>query len=69
MKIKRRSTEKCAIKGKLKFEDHKNCLEAAQSENKINYLEKKIIVVDSLKEDHKEFIKKQKNNIKNTTKI
>ena len=42
MKIKRRSPEKCTIKGKLKFEDHKNCLEAAQSENKINYFEKKI---------------------------
>ena len=29
-----------AIKRKLKFEDYKNCSEAAQIENKINYLEK-----------------------------
>ena len=29
-----------AIKRKLKFEDYKNCSEAAQIENKINHLEK-----------------------------
>ena len=29
----------CAIKRKLKFEDHKNCLEATELENKINHLE------------------------------
>ena len=32
---KAKSTEKCVIKRKLKFEDYKNCLEAAQIENKI----------------------------------
>ena len=36
-----KSTNKCVIKRKLKFEDYKNCLEAAQIENKINHLEKK----------------------------
>ena len=32
-------TKKCIIEQKLKFEDFKNCLEAAQLENKINQLE------------------------------
>ena len=42
MKTKKvKSTNKCVIKRKLKFEDYKNCLEAAQIENKINHLEKK----------------------------
>ena len=49
----------CVIK-KLKFEDYKNCLEAAQIENKINHLENSKINVHSLKEDHKEFIKNNK---------
>ena len=35
----------------------KSCLEAAQLENKTNHLENTIVDVDSLKEDHKEFIK------------
>ena len=42
-------TKKCVIKRKLKFEDYKNCLKAAQIENKINHLEKNKICVDSLK--------------------
>ena len=29
------------MKGKLKFQDYKNCLEAAEIEDKINHLEKK----------------------------
>ena len=58
MKIKKaKSTKKCVIKRKLKFEDYKNCLEATQIENKINHLEENEIDEDSLKEDHKEFIK------------
>ena len=48
------------IKRKLKFEDYENCLEAAQIGNKINHLENNKIDVDSLKEDHKEFIKSNK---------
>ena len=37
---KAKGTKKYIIKRKLKFEDYKNCLEAAQIENKINHLEK-----------------------------
>ena len=47
---KAKGTKKCVIKRKLKFQDYKNCLEAAQTENKTNYLEKN---VDSLKKDQK----------------
>ena len=34
-------TKKHVIKGKLIFQDCKNCLEAAEIEDKINHLEKK----------------------------
>ena len=51
---KAKGTKKCVIKRKLKFEDYKNCLEAAQIENKISCLEKHKIDVDSLKEDQKD---------------
>ena len=37
---KAKGIKKCAMKRKLKFENYKNCLEAKQLENKINYLEK-----------------------------
>ena len=37
---KAKSTKKCVIKRKLKFENYKDCFEATQLENKINYLEK-----------------------------
>ena len=37
---KAKGTKKCVIKRKLKFQDYKNCLRAAQIENKINHLEK-----------------------------
>ena len=58
MKIKKaKGTKKCVIKRKLKFQDYKNCSEAAQIENKINHLEKPKIDVGSLKENKKEFIK------------
>ena len=42
------------------FVNHKNCLEATQPDNKINYPEKNAINLDSLKKDHKEFIKYNK---------
>ena len=35
-----KGTKKCVIKRKLKFQDYIDCLEAAQIESKINYLEK-----------------------------
>ena len=40
MKIKKQKVQKSVIKRKLKFEDYKNCLEAAQIECKLSYLEK-----------------------------
>ena len=57
---KANGTEKCVIERKLKFQNYNNCLEAAQTENKINDLEKNKIVVDNLKEERKEFIKNNK---------
>ena len=57
---KAKGTKKCVIKRNLKFENYKNCLEVNQPYNKINYLEKNEINVDSIKTDHKEFIKNNK---------
>ena len=37
------------IKRKLKFENYKNCLKTTQFENKINYLEKNKIDMESIK--------------------
>ena len=37
----RKSTKKHVIKGKLKFQDYRNSLEAVEIEDKINHLEKK----------------------------
>ena len=36
---KAKSTKKCLIERKLKFENYKNCLESTQLDNKIKYLE------------------------------
>ena len=47
---KEKGIKKCVIKRKLKFENYKNCLEATQLENKINYLEKNKIGVNSIQE-------------------
>ena len=46
---KGKHTKKCFIKRKLKLENYKNCLESTQLENKITYLEKSKINIDSLK--------------------
>ena len=54
---KAQGAKKCVIKRKLKFQDYKDCLEAAQMERKIEYFKKKIFYIDSLKEDQKEFLK------------
>ena len=53
MKIKKQKEQKIVSKkNKLRFQDYKNCLEAAQIERKITYLEKiNTCDVDSLKED------------------
>ena len=55
---KAKSTKTCIMKRKLKFEDCKNCLQPAQIERKINYLEEKKIDVDSLEQDKNKFVKK-----------
>ena len=55
---KAKGTEIFVVKRKLKFAGYKNCLEAAQLENKMNHLKKLWIF---LKGDHLEII--------NTTKI
>ena len=57
---KAKYTKKCETKRKLKFEDCKNCLEATQLENKMNYLERNDVDVNSLKKCHKEFMKNNK---------
>ena len=54
----------CHKKNKLKFESYENCLEATQLENKINYKEKNKINIDSLKKNHKQFIKSNKSILK-----
>ena len=54
---KGRGTKTCVAKRNIKFENYKSCLEATQFNNKINYLERKEINIDSFKRDHKEFIK------------
>ena len=57
---KDKASKKCVIKREIKFENClENCLEATQLENNINYLEQNKINLDSLKKDHKEFIKEQ----------
>ena len=47
---KAKGTKKCIIKRNLKFRDYIKCLKVSQIENIINYLEKKEIDPDSLKE-------------------
>ena len=47
----------CVIKRKLKFENCKNCLEVTKLENKISYLEKNKISIDSLKKIIKNYKK------------
>ena len=53
-KKKAKSTKKCIIKRKVKFENYKNCSETNQLENKINDLEKNEININSLRKNHKE---------------
>ena len=46
---KAEDTKKCVIKRKIKFENYDNCLEATQLHDKIKYLGKNKINIDSLK--------------------
>ena len=57
---KTKGAKNCIIKRKFKFENYKNCLEATQIKNKINYQLKTKINIDNLKENHTEFIKSNK---------
>ena len=50
MKEKKQKVQKIVVKRKIKFENYKQCLKASQIINIVNYLEKKEINVDSLKE-------------------
>ena len=43
-----KGTKSCVIKRKLKLENHKNCLKVTQFENKISYLDKNEIKINSL---------------------
>ena len=70
MSIKKsEGTKKCVIKRKLKFKDYKNCLKASQIISKVNYLEKKKVDIDCLKEDQRKFIKKNKLTLKTQKKM
>ena len=51
MKIKKQNAQKIVSSKKRKFQDYKNGLGETQIGTKINYLRKKKIDVDSLKED------------------
>ena len=60
---KAKGKKKCVIKRKIKFKNYINCLGATQLDNKINYLEKSQIDINSLfcyKRKHKELIKNNK---------
>ena len=65
VKVKKaKGTKKYVIKRKLKFENYKNCLEATQLDNKINYLEKNKFNTDSRKKDHEKIIRNNKSILK-----
>ena len=57
---KAKGTKRCVIKRNRKFKDFKKCLKASQIINKVKYLENEEINVDTLKENHREFIEKNK---------
>ena len=59
---KAKGRKKCVIKRKLKFENYKNYLEATQLENKIDYLEKNEVDINSLRKyNNKEIINIENN--------
>ena len=47
---KAKDTKNCVTERKLKFENYNNFLEATQLENKIDYIEKNRIDIDSKKQ-------------------
>ena len=58
---KAKGTKKSVIRRKLKFQDYKNCLNAAKIHEKLKYLEEKKFNVDKLKEfvEHKTILETQ----------
>ena len=50
-------TKICFIKIKLKFENYQNCFEATQFDNKMKYLSKNKINIDSLKKNCEQLIR------------
>ena len=60
---KAKCTKKCFVKRGLKFENHENCLETTQLENKINYLEK-VNLTWIVLQNHKQFIRNNKSILK-----
>ena len=57
---KKEKDTKKYVRKKLEFENYKNCLEAIQIKNEIKPLEENEIGKDSLKKNHKQFIKNNK---------
>ena len=62
-KVKNQKVQKMCNK-KLKFEDHKNCLQASQHENKVMHLNKDKIDVKCLIENQEKFITNNKIKLK-----
>ena len=56
-------------KRELKLENCKNSLEATQFGNKIKYLEKSKINIESLKTNHEDFIRNNKSILKTKAKV
>ena len=63
-----KGTNKCVIKGKVKFQNYKNCLEATQLEDQIGHLEKNRTDMQYEK-IKKRIYKKQQINTKDIAKI
>ena len=59
-KIKKAKAQKMCHKNKIQIWRFRNCLEATQLGNKINYLGKNKVDTNSIKKDYKEFIKSNK---------
>ena len=57
---KQKSIKKCIIKQKPNFEYYEHVLQTTQLENEVKYQEKNKLDMNSLRENHKEFIKNKK---------
>ena len=59
----------CAMKQNHKFWDYKNYLETNQHGKEINYLEKSKFVVNSLRKNHKDFMKNNRLMLKSKQRV